>query len=224
MKSIYEQAMGREFGKLHPRIRERFGVSSAAGRACVGVGVMERMWRGGPWVWPFLRLGTVRRIMFPETCDGAEFVVENYAYRDPFGRETVTWIRTFDVPGRRRRFDAYMIYSARRGCVVDYLGTHEHLAVDLALSADERGGLRIRSGGQRLYEGCLGFCIPGALAGVAEVCEWFDESVGKFRIRVDVRNERFGRLFGYEGTFDVTWIDAAGAPGELLPVRHECRE
>jgi hypothetical protein len=39
------------------------------------------------------------------------------AYRDPFGRETVTWVRTF-AASRIRRFDAYMVYSAQRGCIV----------------------------------------------------------------------------------------------------------
>lgn len=62
-------------------------------------------------------------------CDHQSLRIENYAYRDPPGRETVTWLRTFRTR-RRRRFDAYMIYSARRGRVVDYLGTHQHLAVD----------------------------------------------------------------------------------------------
>jgi hypothetical protein len=58
------------------------------------------------------------------------FTIENYAYRDPLGRETVTWVRTFETT-KRRRFDAYMIWSEQRGRIVDYLGTHQHLAVDL---------------------------------------------------------------------------------------------
>jgi len=58
-------------------------------------------------------------------------------YRDRFGRETVTWIRTFQTR-RPRRFDAYMIHSRQRGKIVDYLGTHQYLAVDLDLTVDER--------------------------------------------------------------------------------------
>jgi Domain of unknown function (DUF4166) len=224
MKSIYERAMGAEFQMLHPKIRERFGFSSSDGRASIGVGIMDRMWHGVGWTVPFLRIGSTRRVMFPESKDGTKFVIENYAYRDVLGRETVTWIRTFDLPKKRRRFDAYMIYSEKRGRVVDYLGTHEHLAVDLEMRADERGGMCIRSGEQRFYEGMVGFRFPGMLTGVAEVCEWFDEEIGKYRIRVDVRNKAFGKLFGYEGRFDVTWVDGSEMPVELLPVRHEARE
>jgi hypothetical protein len=107
---------------------------------------------------------------------------------------------------------------------VDYLGTHQHLAVDLRLSAGADGGIQIESGEQRFYEGFLGFRWPLALTGVARVCESFDEQIGKFRIKVDVRNQVFGRLFGYEGTFETTWVETASPPEELMPRRHERRE
>ena len=123
----------------------------------IGRGVMDRMWTGPAWSRLFLRLGTVRHIMFPEARNGSRFTVENYAYRDCFGRETVTWIRTFELPLRTRRFDAYMIYSEARGKLVDYLGTHQHLAVDLEIRAHENGGVHFRSGEQRFYEHMLGF-------------------------------------------------------------------
>ncbi len=63
---------------------------------------------------------------------------------DTLGRETVTWVRTF-ATGKQRRFDAYMIWSDERGCIVNYLGTHQHLAVDLELRVADNGGLQIRS-------------------------------------------------------------------------------
>lgn len=201
MFSIYQQAMGESFNKLHPKIQERFGISAQSGRASVGIGVMDRMYHGTGWTFPFLWLGARRRIMFPESAPGTRFVVENYAYVDPLGRQTVTWVRTFDLPRARRRFDAYMIYSQKRRCIVDYLGTHQHLAVDLALSVGENGGLCIRSGEQRFFEHILGFRFPLALAGVANVCEWYDDRLQKYRIKVDVQNEHVGPLFGYEGTF-----------------------
>jgi hypothetical protein len=144
---------------------------------------------------------------------------------DNFGRETVTWVRTFDS-SRRRRFNAYMIYSESRGCIVDYLGSHEHLAVDLELSVDADGGLRLRSGEQRFYEGRTGFRFPMMFSGVAEVREWYDEQAKRFRIVVDVRNRIWGRLFGYRGHFTVDWkpTPAHQIPSHVLPVRQERRE
>jgi hypothetical protein len=224
MSSIYRKALGSDFDRLHPQIQRRFGFSSTDGIGAIGRGVMQEVWKGRFYTVPFLYVGTWRRIMFPETGEEIPFTIENYAFVDHFGRETVSWIRTFESR-RTRRFDAYMIYSGERGRIVDYLGSHEHLAVDIDLSVDEEGGLRLRSGDQRFYEGLLGFRFPMLFTGIAEVREWYDEAIGQFRIKVDVRNRVWGPLFGYNGTFDVDWVDVAagGVPAHILPLRQEGR-
>jgi len=224
MKSIYQRVLGADFERLHPRIQQRFALTSTVGRAAIGRGVMDKVWRGRLYTLPFLYVGTWRNIMFPERGHDVPFEIENWAYRDSLGRETVTWLRTFHTD-RPRRFDAYMIYSEARGRVVDYLGTHQHLAVDLTLSVDERGGLRLRSGEQRFYEGRIAFRFPPFFSGVAEVCEWFDDSKGRYQIEVAVSNRVWGPLFGYRGSFDVEWIEAPdGPPTSIRPKREERRE
>jgi Domain of unknown function (DUF4166) len=226
MSSIYERAMGPDFRRLHPKIRRRFGFDSQDGVAAIGTGVMEELWHGAPYVLPFLRLGARRNIMFP--CRGRDvpFRIENYAYRDRFGRETVTWIRTFDLPDGPRRFDATMIYSEGRRRIVDYLGTHQHLAVDIHLRAASNGGLALDSGSQRVYEGGAGFRFPMIFSGDARVCEWYDEQDGRFRIEVSVRNPFWGPLFGYRGWFTVEWkrCEAGELPSHVKPMREEFRE
>lgn len=223
MSSIYRRVLGDDFERLHPRIQERFGFSSEERVASVGRGTMERLWHGPWWTLPFLRLGAFRRIMFPETGANVPFTIRNYAYKDPLGRETVTWVRDF-ATRKPRRFDAYMLYSESRGLIVDYLGTHQHLAVDLDLSVAENGGLRLRSGAQRFYEGPVAFSFPMLFSGEAEVCEWFDDAIGRFRIEVVVSNRAFGRLFGYSGAFDAELIPVDEVPDDLLPRRVERRE
>lgn len=223
--SIYRDVLGSEFDRLHPQIQKRFGFDSADGIAAIGTGVMDELWHGRFYTLPFLYLGSGRRIMFPERGKNVPFTIRNYAYRDRFGRETVTWIRDF-ATRRPRRFDAYMIHSRERGRIVDYLGTHQHLAVDIDLSVDNRGGLRLRSGAQRIYEGPIAFSFPMFFSGVADVCEWFDESVGKFRIEVSVTNRIWGPLFGYCGSFDVAWksVPPASIPADVKPQREQWRE
>lgn len=225
MTSIYQRVLGSDFGRLHPQIQRRFGFSSVDRVVSVGTGVMEEIWRGRAYTIPFLYVGTWRRIMFPEYGRNVPFTIENYAFLDAYGRETVTWVRKFHNP-RRRRFDAYMTYSERRGGIVDYLGSHQHLAVDLDLSVDERGGLRIRSGAQRFYEGAIRFSFPMFFSGIADVCEWYDDSLGEFRIDVTVSNPTWGPLFGYRGSFDVEWLEGAQSqlPPDLIPKRQERRE
>ena len=224
MISIYRRALGDDFARLHPQIQRRFGFSSEDGIASIGRGVMEEIWRGPAFTVPFLLVGTWRRIMFPDRARDVPFTIENYAYRDRFGRETVTWTRTFELPRRSRGFDATMIWSEARGCIVDYLGTHQHLAVDLHASVDEEGGIRFRSGEQRFYEGRVGFRFPPLLSGIAEVREWYDAAAERFRIDVVVANARFGRLFGYHGWFHAEEQACRDVPAHVRPVREERRE
>lgn len=224
MKSIYERALGSDFAKLHPEVQRRFGFCAADRMASIGTGVMEDIWHGAPYTLPFLYAGSWRRIMFPERGKDIPFQIANYAYVDALGRETVTWIRTFQTK-RPRRFDAYMIYSEQRRCIVDYLGTHQHLAVDIDLAVASNGGLRLRSAAQRFYEGPIGFSFPMLFSGVADVCEWYDDTLGCFRIEVVVKNRAWGRLFGYKGRFQVEWRSAVSeVPATLLPQRTEPRE
>ena len=224
MSSIYQLALGSDFERLHPRIQQRFGFGSADRVASIGDGVMEEVWRGRPYTVPFLYIGTWRRIMFPDHGTNIPFSVENYAYVDGYGRETVTWVRTFQVGKRPRRFDAYMIFSQKRNKIVDYLGSHEHLAVDLDLSVDAEGGLRLRSGEQRFYEGWVGFRFPMVFSGIADVREWYDDDQDRFRIDVSVTNRTWGRLFGYRGWFHERQLRGEEIPARVKPLREERRE
>lgn len=224
MISIYQRALGSDFSNLHPEIQRRFSLASEGGLASIGTGVMDRIWHGAPYTLPFLYLGTWRSIMFPEQGKDIPFTIQNYAYKDPLGRETVTWVRTFRT-GRVRRFDAYMLYSEERKCIVDYLGTHQHLAVDIELGVTPNGGLRLRSGAQRFYEGPIAFNFPLLFSGIANVREWYDDRQKCFRIEVDASNRTWGKLFGYSGSFQVEWqpTSADAVPRSILPRRVESR-
>ncbi len=224
---MFAVAMGDDFARLHPMLQKRFGVSLAGGYACVGRGVMTRIRRGPWWTVPFLHIGRIRNILAPYPGERVPFTVENYPYRDPFGRETVTFVRTFDYPRRPAkpgRFDATMILG-NDGHIVDYLGTKQHLAVDLELSAEPDGSLRLRSDAQRFYAGPLAFRFPMLFSGRATLHESFDDAAGEYVIRLEVRNRVFGFLFGYEGRFTCDFPPATDAPPEhVLPRAHERRD
>ncbi|WP_324756743.1 DUF4166 domain-containing protein [Haloarcula montana] len=216
-RSIYERALGEEFTALHPKVQERFGFTSADGVACIGRGTMEYVRNGGPHLLPFLWFGATHNTMFPEENTAVPFTIRNYAYEDAFGRETVTWLRRFDMP-RRRRFDAAMIYSEDRDRIIDYLGTRHHLAVDIDLAVSDRGGIEITTGPQRLY--AVGTCVPLplALSAQATVHEWYDDETEQFRIAVTVTNPLVGLVFEYRGSFEVEWIDCEAVPDAVRPV------
>ncbi|MFF9025035.1 DUF4166 domain-containing protein [Streptomyces eurythermus] len=225
MTSIFRAAMGPAFDRLHPALRRRFSVGLTSGEACTGRGVMDRIWHGPAFVKPFLALGGTRNILVPRAGRNVPFVIENVPYADGFGRETVSFVRTFDLPGRPRRFDAQMVLGPRGDRVLDYLGTHQHLATDLHFHAEPDGSLLIRSGTHRFREGPVDLRVPDLVGATAEVRESYDDTTGRFRIRVRVVNRYFGPLFGYEGSFTASYTDirACGVRPGLRPVREEAR-
>ena len=225
MTSMFRTVLGESFDRLHPQLRRRFSVGLASGEACTGRGVMERVWHGPAFVKPFLALGTTRNILVPEAGRNIPFVIENVPYADSYGRETVTFVRTFDLPGRSRRFDAQMVLSPKGDRILDYLGTHQHLASELHFHAEPDGSLLIRSGEHRFREGPVDVRVPELAGAAAEVRESYDDRVGRFRIQVGVVNRYFGPLFGYQGSFEASYGDVRrrGVRPGLRPVREEPR-
>lgn len=222
MTSVFEEALGADFRRLHPMMQRRFGVGLDAAEACIGRGVMSSIRRGPWWTVPFLQIGRLRNILVPDVGTGVPFTIENYPYRDRSGRETVTFVRTYTTkPGRTARFDATMVLV--EGRVLDYLGSHQHLAVDLDLAVDERGGLVLRSDAQRFYEGPIAFRFPMLFSGRATLHEWWSDDDEAFHVDLEVHNRVFGFLFGYRGTFTCEWVPATDAPERLKPVRTELR-
>lgn len=221
MTSIFAEAMGPDFQRLHPMLQRRFGVGLEAGFACIGTGVMHSIRRGPWWAVPFLYLGGRRNILVPHTGRNVPFVIKNYPYRDPFGRETITFVREYRIKRRPSRFDATMVLVD--GQLVDYLGTHQHLAVDLRLRAADDGSLLLTTHGQRFYEGRVGFRFPMLFSGQATLHESYDDDAGVFRVSLEVRNRIFGFLFGYDGEFTCEFLPSTDAPAELRPRRHEAR-
>ncbi|MBL9120261.1 MAG: DUF4166 domain-containing protein [Phycisphaerae bacterium] len=225
MTSILARAMGAGFRRLHPRLQAQYSVTSESGIAWVGRGVMSRIWSKGLLVAPFLRLGAMRRVMFPETGTDVPFTIWNYAYKDAFGRETLTWIREFEL-SPVRRFDETLVFSERRKRAVVYAGTHQHLAVELHFEAGDNGSLRLQTGIQRLYEWRVGLRIPRLVSGHAHVVERFNEVDDRFEIDVGIASPIVGPLFGYSGWFRLEPFACRreDIPSDAMPVREERRD
>ncbi len=66
MPSFYENALGSDFKKLHPKIQEKFSMSTEDHKAIFCKGVMEEI-SGPSWVvQPVKKFGTDRHLIFPE--------------------------------------------------------------------------------------------------------------------------------------------------------------
>ncbi|MFT5859455.1 MAG: hypothetical protein ACI865_001556 [Flavobacteriaceae bacterium] len=227
MESIFKQKLGNDFEKLHPKIQQQFGFNSADHMASVGVGVMEKVWHGNFYTLPLLYLGKLRNVLFPEKGTMIPFSMESYAYKDSFGRETVSLIRKYQFEKHIRRFDETMILSKMRKRLISYLGTHQNLAVDIEVSVGQNGGICFHSGQLRFYQGSLAFVFPHFFSGEGDVCEWYDDNEKKYKISVKVNNRIWGKFFGYEGSFDVGYMEVNSKddiPKDALPVREEIRD
>lgn len=223
MTSIYRRALGDRFDDLHPELQRHYDLHSSDGIAHVGRGRMAEI-RRGPWyVRPALALGARWHLLFPERGSSIPFRLRNYAYRDRFDREAVAWIREFSLP-TERRFDAAMVYSERRGGIVDYLGTRGNPVTDLHLSVAEDGGLRIRSDRMRLFAGPVRLPLPQTIAGTADVREWYDEDEDRFRVSVSVSNPVVGELSGYRGWFELEAVSIDRVPPDARPAKERRRE
>jgi hypothetical protein len=217
--SLFQRSLGPAFTRMHPRLQQRFAMTSASSTAQLSSGVMTEVWRGAAAAVPVVLLGRARRLELPGRASEVPFELANYAYLDTHGRETFAYSRRFKVGGGRiRRFDDTMIFSEHRDCIVNYLGSHQDIAADIHCEVTEAGALRLRGGSQRFYQGPVRLTLPRSLAAMADVVESYDEAAEQFRISVEITS-RMGRLFGYRGWFTVTEVPfrAADIPPGVRP-------
>ncbi len=224
--SIYKKFLGSNFEKLHPKLQQRYGLSTEREIFIKGTGIMTEVRNAGIHVMPFLHMGTASNLMFPETGTNIPFTIENYCYKDSYGRETVSWTRKFDFGNKIRRFDETMIYSEKQKVIRSYLGNKQHLVATLHYKANDDGSLSIHSGPQHFYEDQINFNMPGLFSGIAEVHESYNEKEDLFHISIQVRNKTFGAIFGYKGFFKAEFknVEAKNIPAYAKPLREEIRE
>ncbi len=200
-QSIYQGALGQDFARLHPKMQWRCGLAPGDEVCQVGRGTMEEIRRAW-WARPVLAAVAGFRILCPEGGQHVPFTITGHAYLDRFGRSTVAATRRFQFRGRYRLSDSTTVFSAPKGCLVDYLGTRQNLASELFATVDADGGLCLIGGVARLHLGRAAVKLPSALAGNARVREWWDEPRQRFGIDVQVRS-RLGEVLAYRGFFDV---------------------
>lgn len=202
MKSVFERALGQAYTDLHPAICERYTLTSADDRRCVGRGRMRSI-RRNPLALPVLWAGTAWNLLFPEAGTNVSFEVRTFPFDDD-GVETLAYIRRFDTdPGRR--FDAYMHYDEARDTIIDALGSHRNLISELTVSAGSSGALYIENEDQWASYNGRTIPIPKPLQADVAVTEEYDDDNDRFEIEVTVSNPLVGRVFAYDGWFTVEY-------------------
>ncbi len=221
MTSIYQQAMGTEFGRLQPELREYFGLHAGSGLAGRGHGVFDVAGCPAWFARPAFRLTALDNAFFPEYRDDVPFTIRNFPHTDPFGRPALTARRELDFGTALRVFEDTT--SLQDGVLTDYVGRHRRMATLLTCTATDEGRIRMVSSQTRVFAG-LRLPLPDAVGALAYVEQWWDDDAGAFRIKTRVVHRQLGTLLVYAGSFHYTLEEFDGVlPAEVRPRRWEQR-
>ncbi|WDF32432.1 DUF4166 domain-containing protein [Arthrobacter agilis] len=221
MTSIYQQAMGSEFGRLQPELREYFGTDAASGLAGHGRGVFDVAGSPAWFARPAFRLTALENAFFPEYNTDVPFTIDNYPHVDPFGRPALTARRELDFGTAVRIFEDTT--SLQDGVLTDYVGRHRRMATLLTCTASDEGRMRMVSSRTRLFAG-LRLPLPDAFGALAYVEQWWDDDAGAFRITTNVVHRQLGTLLVYAGLFEYSTHPFDGVlPPAAEPDRWERR-
>lgn len=197
--SFYQDLLGKDFHRLHPKLQERYALT--IGEPFHGVGTMEKIEKGAAWLTPLLKAATRWHFLFPENGEGIPFDIKNTSRLLPTGEVEIYWERTFYFEKVTRHFNAFMTIDKKRKMVKDYVGEPRLFYSDLRFKVTPEGYMHIRSGSQRLVMGKFEIPLPRLLEGVVTVEERYDDARDVFTIQVDIQNKLVGRLMAYKGEF-----------------------
>lgn len=221
MISIYQHAMGSDFGRLQPELREYFGLHAASGLSGHGRGVFDVAGCPARFARPAFRLTALENAFFPEYNSDVPFEIRNFPHVDPFGRPALTARRELDFGTAVRIFEDTT--SLQDGVLTDYVGMHRRMATLLSCSATDDGHMRMVSSRTRVFAG-VRLSLPDALGALAYMEQWWDDDAEAFRITTRVVHRQLGTLLVYAGQFDYTLVEFDGVlPAAAQPRRWEQR-
>jgi hypothetical protein len=215
MTGVYEHALGEDAAALHPKVRERYGIASDDGVACIGRGEMDIT--HGALFLPVLAAMPAENLLFPETGEDVPFTVTTVGHRLPAGHEALTTRRAFEFGDRTRTFDSLTVWDADRGRLFDFLGTHGLVASELHPRVED-GALVVEGGKQWARPGGRYVPLPGALAAEVTVRDRYDADAGCFHVDASVHNGLAGELVTYRGEFTQEFREMDPVPADLRPV------
>lgn len=221
--SIYRRVLGPDFERLQPQLQDYFSGTPGQGAFGEGTGVFETAGCPRPWLRPLLALIPVSNAFFPDYGTQIPFTIRNYPHLDPWGRPSLTAVRTFRFPHGERVFEDTTSLTGPAQ-LTDYLGRKRNLATDLVLSVTAEGHLLMDSPGSRLFLGPLRLPLPAFAAADAHVEQWYDADTGTFRISTRVVQRQVGTVFVYDGSFTYETRPWNGMlPAAAVPARWQRR-
>ncbi|MFB1064315.1 DUF4166 domain-containing protein [Natrinema sp. H-ect4] len=215
MTGLFEREVGDAWWTLHPRVRDRYGLESGAGREAVGVGRMHELDRS-PLAVPALWLGTIDDFLFPERGADVPFTIVTEPFVDDEGTEALVLRRRFETSPPRTFVDT-LRWNPARGCLTDLFGRHGRVAADLHISAED-GALALSIGTQWLRVGGRYLEVPPPFSADGHLRDWYDDGENRFRVSATITNPVVGTVFEYQGAFETEFrpLEDDAAPPSAL--------
>lgn len=172
VSSIYEKSII-NYHLLHPKLQKRYQLDGS--HTFSGTGTMSEISGGSFLVRMLLKLGVFFRCFFSERGKDIPFTIQNRTCLLKSQHTGIEWNRTFFFKGKKRFFDAIMIYDEKENRILDFFGKPHLLLSVLTFEASLDGSLTITSGKQWLLIFGKRIPLPKWLTGTSVVCETFDE-------------------------------------------------
>jgi hypothetical protein len=221
MKSIYQEVLGPDFGRLQPELQRYFGLHAGSGQAGVGTGVFDVAGTPAWFARPAFRLTALDNAFFPEYATQVPFTIANYPHVDPYGRPSLTARRVLRFPTAERIFEDTT--SLSDGQLTDYVGSRRRMATALTCSVTPEGRMRMVSSRTRIFAG-IRVALPDAVGAQAYMEQEWDDQAQRFRIQTRVVHRQLGTLLVYAGSFDYALQPFDGRiPSSARPLRWEER-
>lgn len=198
MTGLFERELGTEWERLHPQIRDRYGLEAAAKRQAIGRGTMSRLDRhllAAPVLW----LCSLDDLLVPAGGSDVPFTITTTAFVDEAGYEALFLDRQFQTEPPTTFVDT-LRWNPERECLTDLLGRHGLLAVDISLSVDD-GDLVLTLGRQWLRVGKQYRLLPERCSVAGTLRDWYDDDTEQFGVVAEVTAPLLDTIFGYRGTF-----------------------
>lgn len=195
--SVYEQLLGEDFARLHPKLQHRY--RTEPGTTFRAKGVMTTIQHGSPLLLPFYQAAPLMDFLFPEQGNNIPFDMVHSCVDQGDDTYDIVWSRHFYFPTKTRAFNSTTRIDLKTKDAYDLLGKPAMMHSNLLLNVTKEGRLITRTNAQLLF-GVVP--LPSFFKGKAIVEDGFDDTRGVYTVHATVYNDLLGTIMMYAGEFE----------------------
>lgn len=214
---VFARALGEDWERLHPKVRERYGLGAGEGRQAIGHGTMTQIDRALVAVPAFWLLG-LDDILVRKQGQDIPFTITSTPFEDEHGVPALFLHREFGFDSPEYFVDT-LRWNPHTDSIIDLLGWRGQLGVELSIAAVD-GALELTLGRQWLRVRGRYIRIPRPLAVSGTLVDRYDENCEEYTVNASVRLPVLGTVFSYSGYFENSFRPRDDAAEETIFETH----